>query len=500
MQTTTFERTLAVAVRESLRHLDAVDTASVAATASLGDLRERFGGPLPEHGTAPEAVVTELVNAVEGGILGSAGGRFFGWVIGGALPSALAADWLSSAWDQNTTLYATGPAASVAEEAAGLWLKSLLRLPADASFALTTGCQMAHVTCLAAARNALLAKRGWDDQDGGLAGAPPIRVLTSDERHGSIERAVRLLGIGRRHLVELPADAEGRLSPAALRDALDLEPATATIVVLNAGDLNIAAFDPFAALVPLAHSRGAWVHIDGAFGLWAAASPARRHLVAGAELADSWATDGHKWLNVPFDCGYAFVRDAAAHRAAMTHRASYLVHEDGARDAIDWTPDWSRRSRGFSTWAALRELGRAGVADLVDRCCQHARTLVEGMGALPNAEVLWVSALNQGLVRFHRSRAGATLADDDEFTDRVIHRINASGTAFFTPTTWRGRRAMRVSVCNWRTTPADIALTISAVHRALLDSHRAEGAGLVETSREVDRPHYPMYSNVRRQE
>ena len=467
MEPAHFERPLTIALRESLRHLDDVDTASVAATASLAELRERFGGPLPEGGTPPETVVAELVNAANKGILGSAGGRFFGWVIGGALPSALAADWLTSAWDQNATLYATGPAAAAAEEACGVWLKSLLGLPAGASFALTTGCQMAHVTCLAAARHAILARRGWNDQDAGLHGSPLVRVLTSGERHGSIERAVRLLGIGRRQLVELPADGEGRLSPESLAAALDREPDTATIVVLNAGDLNIAAFDRFAALVPLAHARGAWVHVDGAFGLWAAASPSRRHLVAGVDQADSWATDGHKWLNVPFDCGYAFVRDPAAHRAAMTHRASYLVHVDGARDAIDWTPDWSRRSRGFATWAALRELGRAGVAELVDRCCDHASALVNGIGGLPHAEVVWLSALNQGLVRFRSSHAAATSAEDDDFTDHVIVSINESGTAFFTPTTWRGRRAMRVSVCNWRTTTADVVLTISAVKRVL---------------------------------
>jgi glutamate/tyrosine decarboxylase-like PLP-dependent enzyme len=392
-----FRSSLQLALSASLRHLESLDAAPVDATASLHDLRARLGKPLAQAGVAPAEVVEELVRDVEGGLIGSAGGRFFGWVVGGAVPSSLAADWLAAAWDQNAGLYAAGPAAAVAEEVAGGWLRDILGLPASASFAFVTGCQMAHTTCLAAARHAVLARRGWDVEQQGLCGAPPIRVVTSAERHGTIDRALRLLGLGRACVVDLPADEMGRLTPGALERALDDGP---TIVLLQAGDLNIGAYDPFAELIPIAHGRGAWVHVDGAFGLWANASPRFRHLLRGVEAADSWATDGHKWLNVPYDSGFAFVADPVAHRAAMAYRASYLTYDEAARDQLDWTPEWSRRARGFATYCALRELGRDGVAALIDRCCDHARAIVRGIGALPGAEVVWDPQINQGLVAF----------------------------------------------------------------------------------------------------
>jgi len=460
-----FRPPLELALSAALRHLDSLTTTPVGATASLAELRTRLGIPLADAGVAADQVVEELLRDVEGGVIGSAGGRFFGWVIGGAVPSSLAADWLASTWDQNAGLYAAGPAAAVVEEVAGGWLKELLGLPAAASFAFVTGCQMAHTTCLAAARHAVLAKRGWNVEQRGLFGAPPIRVVSSAERHGTIERALRLLGMGRDCVVDIAADEQGRLSPAALDAALDDSP---TIVLLQAGDLNIGAYDPFAMgissangsyaeLIPIAHRRGAWVHVDGAFGLWANASPRYRHLLAGVEGADSWATDGHKWLNVPYDSGYAFVADSAAHRAAMSYRASYLTHDEAARDQLDWTPEWSRRARGFATYAALRELGRCGVAQLVERCCEHARAIVSGIGALPGAEVVWLPQINQGLVAF----------GGDARTDRVIAAILASGEAFFGGTTWRGRRAMRVSVCNWQTNEDDVRRAIAAAEAAL---------------------------------
>jgi glutamate/tyrosine decarboxylase-like PLP-dependent enzyme len=449
-----FRPSLDLALSAALRHLEALDTAPVSAGASLAELRGRLGRALTDDGLDAEQVVSELLRDVEGGLIGSAGGRFFGWVIGGAVPSSLAADWLASTWDQNAGLYAAGPAAAVVEEVAGGWLKELLGLPAAASFAFVTGCQMAHTTCLAAARHAVLERRGWDVEQRGLFGAPPIRVVTSAERHGTIERALRLLGMGRDCVVDLAADEQGRLSPAALEAALDDSP---TIVVLQAGDLNIGAYDPFAELIPIAQRRGAWVHVDGAFGLWANASPQYRHLLEGVEAADSWATDGHKWLNVPYDSGYAFVADPAAHRAAMSYRASYLTHDEAARDQLDWTPEWSRRARGFATYAALRELGRRGVAQLVERCCEHARAIVSGIGRLPGAEVVWLPQINQGLVAF----------GDDARTDAVIAAIVASGEAFFGGTTWRGRRCMRVSVCNWMTSDDDVRRAIAAAEKAL---------------------------------
>ena len=415
--------------------------------------------PLSEGGTDAVRVIDELVAGVEGGIIDSAGGRFFGWVIGGSLPAALAADWMTSTWDQNAVLYVCSPAAAVVEETAGRWLKELLHLPVGASFALVTGCQMAHATCLAAARHAVLAKVGWDVEQEGLSGAPAIRILTGAEKHATILRAVRLLGMGERHVTSLPVDARGRVVKEALASALADGSSAPTIVVLQAGDVNTGEFDDFAELVPLAKEHGAWVHIDGAFGLWAAASPKLRHLLRGVELADSWATDGHKWLNVPYDCGYAFVADVEAHRASMSQKASYLTHVAEARDQMDWTPEFSRRGRGFATYAAIRQLGRSGVTELVERCCEHAHALVTRMGALPGAEMVWEPIINQGLVRF----LDPTGKDDDAFTERIMAEILATGEAFFSGTTWHGRRTMRVSVSNWQTSAEDVERVVRCV-------------------------------------
>ncbi len=449
----------------ALEYLDNLDRKPVNATVNAATLRQRMDRPLLEEGAAPDQVLSDLVHDVEGGILGCAGPRFFGWVIGGSLPAALAADWMTSTWDQNAGMYATSPAASVAEEISGKWLKEILGLPAHASFAFTTGCQMAHATCLAAARHALLEKRGWDVEQKGLFGAPPIRILTSSEAHGSFKRAVRLLGFGMGQIEYLAADDQGRLAPDTLASALD--ETTATIVLLQAGDLNIGAFDDFEALIPIAKRSGAWVHVDGAFGLWAAASPRLRHFLKGVEQADSWATDGHKWLNVPYDCGYAFVADVEGHRASMSHRASYLVHDAEARDQLDWNPEFSRRARGFPTYAALRQLGRNGIAEMVERCCRLAHDLVVGIGTLRGAQVFWEPSIDQGLVRFCDPAPDATEQDHDRRTDEVIAAIVAEGVAFFGGTTWRGRRAMRVSVCNWMTSDEDVRRTIHSVAKVL---------------------------------
>jgi glutamate/tyrosine decarboxylase-like PLP-dependent enzyme len=335
---------------------------------------------------------------------------------------------------------------------------------------------MAHVTCLAAARHALLERRGWNVELEGLAGSPAIRILTSTEKHGTTVRAVRLLGLGEKHIVDLPADSEGRLIPSALQKALEADPDVPTIVVLQAGDLNIGAYDDFATLIPIAKKFGAWVHIDGAFGLWAAASPRFRHLLAGANAADSWTTDGHKWLNVPYDCGYAFVADPAAHRAAMTQRATYLTHADNARDQLDGNHEYSRRGRGFATYAALRQLGKSGIAELIDRTCAHAHALVTRIGSLPNAEVLWEPTINQGLVRFLAPTSAANEETHDLFTDQMIARILASGEAFFTGTTWRGRRAMRISVCNWQTSTEDIDRICRCVSTLLAEESAMQNA------------------------
>ena len=449
--------------------LDGLDTRAVGATTSLDELRARLRAPLEEHGTDPVQIIDDLAAATEGGLLGSPGGRFYAWVIGGTLPSALAADWLTSTWDQNAGMYTTAPAAAIVEEVAGAWLLDLLELPRDASFALVTGCQMAHVTALAAARSGVLRDAGWDVETDGLFGAPPIRVLATAPRHSTIDRALRFLGIGERAVRPVATDAEGRVTVPALEEAL-ASGTGPTIVVLAAGDLNTGTFDPFRTLIPIAKRADAWVHVDGAFGLMARASASRHHLLDGVELADSWATDAHKWLNVPYDSGIAIVRDRVAHRAAMTVSASYLAPNDRVRDEIDWNPEFSRRARGFALYAALRELGRSGLGALVDRCCEHCHAIVTGIGALGGAELLRTPGLNQGLVRFLDQRSGATEQEHDARTDAVIAAINATGEAFFGGVTWNGRRAMRVSVVNWRTNDSDVERTIAAVARVLKSS------------------------------
>jgi glutamate/tyrosine decarboxylase-like PLP-dependent enzyme len=451
----------------AMSYLAQLDQGPVGATAGSAELRKRIAKPLSRDGLPAKQVISELAADVDGGLHAVASGRFFAWVIGGSLPAALAADWLTSAWDQNAHTYGTGPAAAITEEVVGGWLKEILGIPSASTFALVTGCQMAHFTCLAAARHALLTQRAWDLETNGLSGAPAIRVLTSDQAHGSIDRAVNLLGMGTSNLIKLPSDSSGRLNPTALESALAAQPDAPTLVVLQAGDLNIGAFDQFEILIPIAKRYGAWVHIDGAFGLWAAASSTYRHLLTGVDSADSWATDGHKWLNIPYDCGYAFVADPTAHGAAMSHRASYISYSSNVRDQCDWNPEWSRRARGFSSYAAIRQLGTDGLAQMIERCCTHACSLVTAIGSLDGAELLWKPQINQGLVRFLDSRVGSSQQDHDRRTDEMIAKINSAGEAFFSGTTWLGRRAMRVSVCNWQTTEDDVKRTVRSIAQLL---------------------------------
>ena len=462
-----FRHALDTAVLHAISHLETLDQSSVAATVDVETLRSRLARQLTDAAVPADQVIDDLARDVEGGLIGSAGGRFFGWVIGGVLPAGLAADWMTSAWQQNAALYATSPAAAVVEEVVGDWLKDLLNLPQSASFALVTGCQMAHVTSLAAARHAVLTKHDWDVEAKGLFDAPRIRILTSAARHGSFTRAVRLLGFGTDQIELLAVDSDDRLPAKTLELALKKDPISPTIVLLQAGDINIGAYDNFRELIPIAKKFGAWVHVDGAFGLWVATTTELRHLVDGVELADSWATDGHKMLNVPFDCGFAFVADRESHRASMASSAAYITLASNARDQMDWNPEWSRRSRCFASYAAIRSLGRQGIADLVERCCKHAHSIVTRVGQLEGAEMLWEPTINQGLVRFLDRSPGATDEDHDRRTDEVIAAILKTGEAFFQGTTWRGRRAMRVSVCNWRTSDTDVERVVKAVQKVL---------------------------------
>jgi len=437
--------------------LESLDSRPVAESATVDELRSRLGGPLPRSPVDPLVVVEDLARAAEPGLIGMPSGRYFGFVIGGGLPAAVAADWLTSVWDQCPGFYACGPAASVVEEVTGAWLRQLLALPEGASFAFVTGCQMAHLTCLAAARHHVLQAVGWDVEELGLSGAPPIRVLVGARRHVSIDRALRFLGVGRASLTVVPADGAGRIQVSRLREELAAASAPA-IICAQAGEVNTGAFDDLDDIADAAAETGAWLHIDGAFGLWAAASPAFRHLVKGAERADSWAFDTHKWLNVPYDSGVAFCAHPDAHRAAMTATADYLVQGGPGqpRDAMDWTPAFSRRARGFAVYAALRSLGQQGVAELVERTCAHARTFAEGVATIPGCQVLNEVVINQVLFRF----------DDDQTTDRVLQRVVDSGEAWMSGTTLDGRRAIRLSVSNWQTSDSDITRALEAFRSA----------------------------------
>jgi glutamate/tyrosine decarboxylase-like PLP-dependent enzyme len=430
-------------------HLESVGDRPAGATASFEELRAALASPLAADGVAPAQVIEELAAAVSPGLVGSAGPRYFGFVTGGSLPAALGADWLASTWDQNSFSAVSSPAASVVEEVACGWLLDLLGLPADAGAGLTTGAQMANVTALAAARHSLLRAAGWDVEERGLAGSPPLRVFAGEEAHVTIWRALRLLGIGRAQVEVVPADAQGAMRS----DALALDgPA---LVCAQAGNVNSGAFDPVADLVAAAREHGAWVHVDGAFGLWAAASPVLAHLTDGVADADSWATDGHKWLNVPYDCGVVAVRDAEAHAQAMGMQAAYLVRDASARSNSDWVPEASRRGRGFAVYAALRSLGRDGVVELIDRCCALARRLAEAVG--DEIEVLNDVILNQVL-----------LAIDTD----VIAELQAEGTFWAGGTVWHGRPALRFSVSSWATTEADIDRCAEVMLRAVRQARR----------------------------
>jgi glutamate/tyrosine decarboxylase-like PLP-dependent enzyme len=453
-----WKRPLGEAFDQALAYLEGLPGRPVPGRAGLAELRAALGGPLPERPLDPREVVAELATAAEPGVVATAGGRYFGFVVGGATPAALAADWLTSAWDQNAALYVLGPAASVVEEVAGAWLAELLGLPAGVSVGLVTGGQMANFTGLAIALRGLLDRAGWDVESDGLWGAPRVRVLAGQGRHGTIDRALRFLGAGAVEAVD--ADDQGRLRPAALAAALDRGSGPA-IVCAQLGNVNSGALDPVGEICQVAHACGAWVHVDGAFGMWAAASPRLRPLVAGVERADSWATDAHKWLNVPYDSGLVFCAHPEAHRAAMGTRAGYLVHGRGdQRDSLDYNPDHSRRARGFAVYAAVRALGRQGVADLVERCCGLAGRFAERLGAADGVEVLNQVVLNQVLVRFL-----AADGDHDARTRRVVERTQQDGTCWMSGTTWQGKAAMRISVSNWSTDEADVDRSVAAILR-----------------------------------
>jgi glutamate/tyrosine decarboxylase-like PLP-dependent enzyme len=425
---------------------ETLPTRPVYPRATVAELHAALSGPLPENGLPARTAIAELAAAADPGLVAEPSGRYFGFVIGGAVPASIAADWLTSTWDQNAGLFAGGPSASIVEQVAGAWLVELLGLPRHASFGFVTGAQMANFTALAAARHHVLANVGWDVERDGLQGAPKIRVVVGAKRHSTIDRALRMLGLGTPTEV-VPADAEGRM----LADELHIgdEP---TIVCAQAGEVNTGASDPFHAIADARDAApNAWVHVDGAFGLWAAATDSLRHHVEGVERADSWTTDGHKWLNVPYDSGLVFTAHPESHSAAFSVRAAYLIVDDDKREQVDWNPEFSRRARGFPAYAAIRSLGRTGIADLIERTCAHAKTFAARLEVM-GAEILNSVELNQVLFRF----------SDDARTEAVLAGVQASGEAWMSGTVWDGRPAIRISVSNWQTTEDDVERTLAA--------------------------------------
>ena len=451
--------------------LDGLPERPVHATAGVEALRKALGGRLPDAPEDPQAVIEALARAAEPGLVATAGPRYFGFVVGGGVPAALAADWLTAAWDQNAGLFALSPAAAVAEEVAASWLVELFGLPKGSSVGFATGATMASFTAIAAARHAVLERAGWNVEDDGYVGAPPIAVVTSDESHVTIFVSLQMLGLGRSRVHRVAADDEGRMRADALRETLGTLDGP-IIVNAQAGNVNTGAFDPLPEIVEAVREKPkAWLHVDGAFGLWAAAVPALADRVAGLAGADSWTTDAHKWLNVPYDSGIVICRDARAHHAAMTLGAAYYVEQDGgARDPYNWVPESSRRARGFAIYAAMRSLGKSGLADMIDRCCSLARRMADGLRGGPGVEILNDVVLNQVLVRFSPpgAAANAEFADAgavDDFTRRVISAVQADGTCWLGGTTWHGMAAMRISVSNWSTTEADADVSVEAILR-----------------------------------
>lgn len=431
--------------------LKSLDDRNVPASASIDEVAAALG-ELPETPSRPVDVVGLLADACEPGLVAMPSGRFFGFVIGGSHPAGLAADWLVSAWDQNTLLRTVTPATAAVEEVAGRWLKDLLGLPAETAAGFVTGATTANLTCLATARDELLRRAGWSINTG-LYAAPPVQVFAGRERHDTVDFALRILGMGAPTLVD--ADGQGRIDPVALRRSLEDAADGPKVVVLQAGNVHSGAFDPFEEAIAAANDHDAWVHVDGAFGLWAAASPAYRHLMVGCAEADSWATDAHKTLNVPYDCGLAFVRDGAAMRAAMGMQGDYLIRS-GELEPLDKVPESSRRARALPVWAVLRSLGRNGVAEMVERFCRHAQRFADGAREIPGAEVLNDVVFTQVCVSF----------GNDQRTTAVVDAMLRGGTAWMSGSRWRDRAVLRIAVSNWSTTDDDVERAVDALRRA----------------------------------
>lgn len=464
MQQSDWARVIAAAMGPAAEYLDSLPTRRVyRPVENPEEIEAIVGGSLPEDGTPAEDVVATLARDLEPYITAHASGRFYGFVIGGLHPAAYGADLLTATWDQNAALFPVTPGVAVVEAVATGWLLDLLDLPSDASVGLVTGGQMANFTCLAAARDHVLREAGWDVEAAGLQGAPQVTVVVKSDRHSTIARALRYLGLGESCAVAVDSDTQARIDPDALEDTL-LSISGPTIVCLESANLNTGSFDPFDRVADLAEDhreRGnpTWVHVDGAIGLWARASPDRRHLTAGIDRLDSWSTDAHKLLNVGYDSGVAICRNAAAHRAATSVQASYLIQSEGAaRDPLDWVPEFSRRARGTALYATLKSLGRAGVIDLIDRTHHLAKLFAERLVASGKVRLLNDVVFNQVVVQWI-----APDGDHDRFNDDVMQRVREDGTAFFSGTTWNGSRLMRISVSDWATDEDDVARAVACL-------------------------------------
>jgi glutamate/tyrosine decarboxylase-like PLP-dependent enzyme len=444
--------------RLAIAYLEAVAGRHVGGVATRAELMTALGGSLPEQGMRPTAVIERLARDADRGLVATPGPRYFGFVTGGALPVTVAADWLASTWDQNGALYVMSPAVAVMEDIVSQWLLDLLRLPRNTSVGFVSGAHMANFTCLAAARHEVLRTVGWNVEEDGLQRAPRVTVLVGDEVHISVIGALRMLGFGVNELIRVPADAQGRMIARDLESALG-GASGPTIVCLQAGNVNTGASDPFASLIPIAHARGSWVHVDGAFGLWAQAVPELRMQVTGIENADSWTTDAHKWLNVPYDSGLALVAHPAPHRAAMSLHASYLMRGDEEeRVGMDWVPESSRRARVIPLYTLCRALGREGIQQMIVRNCRLATRMAAALSLDRRVQILNDVVLNQVLARFD---------DSDTITRAVIARVQADGTCWVGGARWHGLEVMRISVSNWATTEEDIDLSAAAILRAL---------------------------------
>lgn len=444
--------------------LESLPDRPIGGTGTPAEVLRALDRPLPETGIPAERVIRELVNDVGPGLVATGSPRFFGFVMSGATPASLMTDWLTSTWDQNAQVYATSPAAAAVEVVTARWLLEILGLPAESSVGFVTGCQMANFTALATARNTVLERAGWDFDQHGLVGAPPVTIFLSECAHGTVRSALRLAGFGSAQIREIAADAEGRLDTRALAEAIRRATGQPMILSLQAGNVNTGAFESFAAIADLVRTENAWVHVDGAFGLWASASPELKGRLCGVERADSWATDAHKWLNVPFDSGLVIIRDAAQHRRLKTRRCAYAGGEaEDRRDGSTWVPENSRRARAFVLYAALRELGRSGVGAIVERCCRLARQFAAGAAQLPHAQVLNEVVLNQVLVRL----APPDGVDGEAWHRAITAQLQEEGRCWLGTTVWRGETVLRLSLCNRTTTEADIALTLEALARAI---------------------------------